>query len=257
MPVSGAKRYFVRGLCAVVLAIGFHVPAAQASIVVGGTRVVFPAQDKSTTVRIFNKGTYPALVQAWIDKGNPKVSPDQVNTPFLVTPPLFRLDPHQSQSLRIVFVQNNGDHTPLPSDRETLFWLNVLEVPPNPTGPAAKESYLQFAVRSRLKLFYRPDDLDISRPKAPGLLVWHAAAGKSGTQLKVKNPTPYYITFSKDSIKVNGKAYDAGTGMVAPFDGLVLTVDGLLQPVPPNAVVQYSTISDLGGQVPHKGHVQP
>ena len=59
-------------------------------------------------------------------------TPESVDAPFLITPPLFRMDAQKEQSLRIVYT-----HDQLPADRESLFWLNVLEVPPKPTGPGS------------------------------------------------------------------------------------------------------------------------
>ena len=43
----------------------------------------------------------------------------------------------------------------LPSDRESLFWLNIMEIPLKVEDPNS----VQFAIRQRLKLFYRPPAL--------------------------------------------------------------------------------------------------
>ncbi len=48
----------------------------------------------------------------------------------------------------------------LPKDRESVFWFNVLEVPPKPdAATVANQSLLQLAFRTRIKLFYRPEAL--------------------------------------------------------------------------------------------------
>lgn len=249
-------RFLVRGLCAAAAAVALGLSAAAtASVIVNGTRVVFPAADGRTTVRVLNEGNRPALVQVWIDNGNPHATPEHVSTPFLITPPLFRLDPQESQSLRIIHA-GMPDQSTLPRDRESLFWLNVLEVPPRPTGPAAKGNYLQFSIRTRLKLFYRPADLAGSRAEAPGRLVWHAARDERGTWLKVHNPTPYYITFIDISLTIDGRAYDASTGMVAPYDSRMLAVEELSRPIPAGAVVEFTTINDYGAAVPHRGAIE-
>jgi chaperone protein EcpD len=77
---------------------------SQASVVIMGTRVILPAERGQTTVRMTNNGQLPALVEAWIDAGNAKATPNSVHTPFLITPPLFRLDQGRDQSLRILFL---------------------------------------------------------------------------------------------------------------------------------------------------------
>ena len=56
--------------------------------------------------------------------------------PFTMVPPLFRLDPKKGQMLRIVYTQE-----PLATDKETLFWLNVLEVPPRDGDTSASPLY--------------------------------------------------------------------------------------------------------------------
>lgn len=256
MQASKSLKKFVRGLGIAALAMGLGVPAASANVVIGGTRVVFPAQEGSATVHLYNPGDHAALVQAWIDKGNKKARPDNVKTPFLITPPLFRLDAEKSQTIRIIFAPGDEDHVSLPDDRETLFWLNVLDVPPKPSGKNATKSYMQFSVRSRLKLFYRPADLSVSRSDAPGKLIWQRVTGKDGGQIEVHNPTPYYLTFSSISVVFNGQSHKASTGMVAPYEDLVLTVDGLSRPIPGDAVIQYETINDLGGEVSHKAQIK-
>lgn len=73
----------------------------HASVVIGTTRVIYQEKDREVTVRLTNDGKHPALVQAWIDSGNPNALPDDTKTPFILTPPLFRIDPNQGQSLRL------------------------------------------------------------------------------------------------------------------------------------------------------------
>ena len=116
-----------RVISAVFLATAFSTatPPATAGVVVNGTRVVYPADKREVTVSIRNAGETPSLVQAWLDAGDPHSKPGEAKVPFVLTPPLFRLDPTKVQSLRLVYT-----HDALPVDRESLFWLNVLDVPP-------------------------------------------------------------------------------------------------------------------------------
>ena len=154
---------FLRAIGVALLAACAFAPAAGANVLIGGTRVVLPAKDGEVTVRLTNENDRPALVQAWIDRGDATSTPDSVDTPFLVTPPMFRMEAGRDQSLRILYTRE-----PLPADRESLFWLNVLDVPPKPADmEAAGTNYLQLAVRSRLKLFFRPEGLQGDPHKAP------------------------------------------------------------------------------------------
>src|SRR5258706_14303772 len=68
-------------------------PYAAAGVVVDGTRVVYPAAKREVTINIRNPGDAPSLVQAWLDAGDPHSKPGGSTVPFVLTPPLFRLDP--------------------------------------------------------------------------------------------------------------------------------------------------------------------
>lgn len=240
---------FALGLLMLCLGIG----SAGANVIVSGTRVVLPAKAGEVTLRLSNEGDQPALVETWIDRGNPQSTPDQVEVPFLITPPLFRMDPHQGQSLRIVYT-----HEPLATDRESLFWLNVLEVPPKPTGAdMAGRNLLQLAVRSRLKLFFRPDGLRGDPLQAPAQLTWRVVAADAGQALEVHNPTPYYITFNAVTLNVDGKDYAADTGMVAPLSTLRLALATLPHAPAAGTPVAYTTINDYGATNPFKAATLP
>ena len=242
----------VCALCAGLMAFGLGLGNAHATVVIGGTRVVFSGADNETTLRLSNEGDQPALVQAWIDHGDPQSTPDKVDAPFLLTPPLFRMDAHKGQRLRIVYT-----HEALPADRESLFWLNVLEVPPKPTDPESEsKNLLQLAIRSRLKLFYRPANLPGDPLKAPAQVSWKVVADSQGHALEAHNPSPYFITINAVTLDVAGKAYKADTGMIEPFGTLRLAVPGLAQAAA-GATVTFGAINDYGAASEFKGAVSP
>ncbi|HGB6406542.1 TPA: molecular chaperone, partial [Salmonella enterica subsp. enterica serovar Oranienburg] len=88
------------------------------------------------------------LIQSWVDGGQ-----KSDRSPFIVTPPLFRINPGEENILRIV---RTGGF--LPENRESVFWLNVKSIPAMDSR-APDENRLQLVVKSRLKLFYRPSGL--------------------------------------------------------------------------------------------------
>ncbi len=240
-------------LRAALLALCVCAAPVHANVVIGGTRVVFPAQDGETTLRLTNDNTYPALIEAWIDRGDEHSTPDKVDTPFLITPPIFRMEPHKDQSLRII-----ATPAQLPADRESLFWLNVLEVPPKPAKNAAPDkNMLQFALRSRLKLFYRPANLPGDPLKAPQQLSWKLVADGSGYALEAHNPTAYHVTIVKLTVSVGGQSYSTDTaGMVDPLGSLRMPIKGLPQ-APKGSAVGYDIINDYGATVTCQGTVAP
>ncbi|AWH87597.1 fimbrial assembly chaperone [Limnobaculum parvum] len=163
---------------------------ANASVVIGGTRVIFDGSKKETSVSLENKDSVTNLVQSWI-------TPADADTPskdaIIITPPLFRLDAGDKNVLRIV---RSG--VPMPEDRESMYWLNVKGIPS--TTKNSSSNTLQIAVNSRVKLIYRPVNLKDAEPES---LTQQLAWGKSGNSITVNNPTPYYMNFAQ--IKVNGK----------------------------------------------------
>jgi P pilus assembly chaperone PapD len=238
---------------AALIALSLTATAANANVLIAGTRVVFSAQDGEVTVRLTNDNAQPALVEAWIDDGDANSTPNTAKAPFLITPPLFRIDAHKDQNLRII-----STPAQLPSDRESLFWLNVLEIPPKPSGAQyAGKNTLQLAIRSRLKFFYRPANLAGDPNKAAEQITWKAVADGQGYALEVHNPTPYHVTIVQSSFTVDGKSYTADTGMVDPLSDLRLKVKGLTAAPAAGTPVAFNVINDFGATVSYKGSVAP
>lgn len=234
-----------RKLCFLAaLGAGFTAHLAQASVVIDGTRIVFPAQEREVTLKLANAGKFPALVQAWLDKGDPSVSPEKADVPFTMTPAVFRLDPNKAQALRIIYTKE-----PLPQDRESLFWLNVLEVPPKGEGG----NQLQLAFRSRIKLMFRPQGLAGSAEDAPSQVRWEmvAAEGGKGHALRATNPTAYHVNLGQVELDANGRRFDAGSSYVPPHGSKLFPITGLAQRPSGPAEVVFSAINDYGG--PLKG----
>lgn len=246
-------RKFVCAVGAGLLALCAGTPSAHANVLIGGTRIVFPAKNGEVTVRLTNDNDHPALVESWIDRGDPHSTPDSVDVPFLITPPLFRMEAKKEQNLRIVYT-----HEQLPADRESLFWLNVLEVPPKPSGPQAdSQNYLQLALRSRLKFFYRPANLQGDPAKAPGQLTWKVVADGKGYALEAHNPTPYYVTLSDLSLMAGGTNVTAETGMVSPMSDLRLALHEVTQKPASGSVISFTTVNDFGGPDSFKSTISP
>ena len=112
-------------LCAAASLLG--LPLAHAGVVIGGTRVVYDARAPEVTLKLDNRNQHPSLVQVWIDAGDSGIAPDDAEVPFVVMPPVFRMEPGRSQMVRIRQLD-----PALPADRESLFWINELEVAPKP-----------------------------------------------------------------------------------------------------------------------------
>ena len=163
--------------------------SASAGVIIGGTRIIFDGAKKEASISITNPDNVPYLIQSWID-----VKDEQSGkVPFIITPPLYRLDGGQKNLERIVMTGS------LPQGQESLFWLNIKAIP----SASKQMNSLQIAVKTRIKLIYRPESLRASTPEEQtNKLTWHRA----GNALQVNNPTPYIINFNE--ITVGGKKLD-------------------------------------------------
>ena len=233
---------FSKGLKAALLVTAFlSASNACADIVISGTRIVYPQSTKDVVVNLDNHGNKPLLVQTWLDDGRVDVNPQELKLPFIITPPVSRIDPKKGQSVRITYTG-----TPLPQDRESLFWFNVLEIPPK-TKNADKESLnqLQLAFRTRIKFFFRPDGLKGTPGDAAKNLTWTQKKEGNTVKLIAHNNSPYNVSVSKVTIKPGPKTYEVEHQAVKPFSDTTMTVKGLASTA--NGNVQYEAINDYGG----------
>lgn len=213
--------------------------STQSAIVIGGTRVVYPSNAKEITLQVKNDGDSPSLIQAWIDDGRADITPEKSVVPFIITPPVSRVDAKSGQSLRIVSTAGTQA-----TNQETVYWLNVLDIPAKPeatTTSSVPENYLQIAIRSRIKLFYRPSSLSGKANDASKKLVWSISNG----QLNCSNPTPFHISFSSiKTISANAKSPELIPEgfMLKPFENKAFDIKDLR----PHSVI-FTNVNDYGG----------
>lgn len=231
----------------VPLLMGFlyldQIDTAQADVIIHGTRVVYPSAARETTLQVSNQGTEPSLVQLWIDEGDSKSMPEDSKAPFVIMPPLSRINPDRSQSFRILALPIASQ---LSQTQETLYWLNVLEIPAKPNlalNEVESRNYLQIAVRSRIKVFYRPNLIKKQINTASEKLQWYR---NNKSQVMVKNPTPFYITIKSIDQKRNNQdvnLYSKGM-MLAPYSEQTLILNA-----PRYDNLFYVTLNDYGAEV--------
>ena len=156
-----------------------------AGVIVGGTRVVFDGAKKEASLSVDNRDQTPYLIQSWIENDVGSEKP-----PFIITPPLYRLDKGQKNVQRIILAGN------VPQDKESLYWINVKSIP----ASEMKENVLQIAIKTRIKLIYRPQSLNKGTPELyADKLAWK----KTGNGITVTNNSPYVMNFSE--VIINNK----------------------------------------------------
>ncbi|MGR3908676.1 fimbria/pilus periplasmic chaperone [Burkholderia sp. SR8] len=244
-----------RAVACACIALACFVQQAAASVIISGTRVIYPAGDREITVKMDNTGKQPALVQAWIDAGDIKSRPGTVKVPFVLMPPVFRVDPAKGQTVRIVYT---GD--PLPQDKESVFWLNVLDIPPK-VEESTSTTALQLAFRSRIKLFFRPVGLDgdgaVAAAKTIEWSIVPADDGK-GRVLRATNPSAFNVTVLNARVEHDGRLFTTKDGaMVAPGGSLTFAFDAPLPDLPAGAKLGYSTINDFGSESKWEAAITP
>lgn len=189
-------------LIAIIMTIAGY---AQASVVMTGTRIIFPSGVNEKIIQFSNPDPQPYIMQLQLTKENNQ--PD-LQAPFVLLPPVFRMEPHTGQSVRLIA---NGTAA-LPQNKESLFYLNFTQLPSMKASLQDKNSLL-IALTSRIKIFYRPDSLVGDSINAYKDLVFSTHQGG----LTVTNPTGFYINVSEAQVMISGKAISLpDAGMLAP-----------------------------------------
>jgi chaperone protein EcpD len=240
---------------AVALLLAANAATSWASVIIHGTRVIFPSNEKEVSVRLSNEGQVPGLVQMWMDAGDINAKPDETKVPFILTPPLFRVEPGKGQTLRMIYTRE-----PLPQDKESVFYLNLLEVPPRPVDLEAENvNFMQMAFRTRIKVFYRPKALDSQDAyyKGPAQFAWTVVREGSGYALEVRNPTPYYFSLISAGLAapVEGgtDVMNSEGAMVAPGGTQKYLLKDLKSMPAAGQKVKFEFLNDYGGAVTGEG----
>ncbi len=199
----------------------------QAGVVVGGTRLIYDGAKKESAITISNPDKNAYLIQSWVDAGDATPGQQATKAPFIVTPPLFRLDGNQQNILRVV--RAGGE---LPETKESLFWLNIKSIP----SAEKRQNTLQIAVKTRIKLIFRPSGVKSTLDEAASTLTWK----RTGNQLQVTNPSAHYITFF--NVKINGTAVKSAS-MVAPQSTATFELPASVS----GSALAWQFINDYGG----------
>ena len=195
---------------------------ANAGIALGGTRLIYDGSKNSAAIDVLNTEQQIYLIQAWVEGA------DKTPAPFVLTPPLFKINKKSQRSLRVMKTQSS-----LPDNKESLFWLSVKAIP----LAEKKAGAVQVAVKTRIKLIYRPKGIDEPVSDIGEKLKWSLQQNT----LFVSNPTPYYISFY--SVKLNETTLK-DVKVIAPFSSVNFTLSG----VDLHGVLSWMTINDYGAK---------
>ncbi len=227
--MSYVSSWFGRALTIIALCASI---SAQASVIIGGTRVVVTDSPNGTSLTLSNpENSGVFLVQSYItpytDASNKTTGDTAI--PFIVTPPLFRIEPGQQNAVRIMYTGKD-----LPQDKESVFYYHAKAIP-----QLKKDSgnILALTIDSALKLFYRPQALT---GRAATEAYKKVIFRRQGESLVASNPTPYHISLYEIM---------AGEGKIDIKTQPLLMPHGTASwPLPPKAGnnIKWKTIGDLG-----------
>lgn len=202
--------------------------SASGGIALGATRVIYPADAKQTSLAITNSNKQERyLVNAWIENDR-----GQKEKTFAVTPPLFVSEPDSENTLRIIYAG-----PPLPTDRESLFFMNVKAIPSVNKENLEGKNVLQLAILSRIKLFVRPKNLAMPPEEALSQLKFERA----GNHLKVSNASPYYVTLV--NLQLGGQKLE--NIMIAPKNSAQQSL-----PSGASGALSWQSVNDYGAITP-------
>lgn len=233
IPTTGKCRALVLG--SVILTSLLAMQQANAAIALDRTRVILNGDDNTVSMTISNQNkTLPYLAQAWIEDQNN----NKVVSPLTILPPLQRVEPGAKSQVK---VQVTGGMNILAQDKETLFYFNLREIPPK----SSKPNTLQIALQTRIKLFYRPKGIMLTREDQANPYQQKLTLTRQDGHYVANNPTPYYVTIASASATKSGAAV-AGFNpiMVPPKESVKL--GGSASAMGNSPVLTY--INDYGGR---------
>lgn len=160
---------------------------AHSGVVVDSTRHLYKEGTREISANLENKDNIPYLVKSWVEprEGN-------ATSFFMVTPPLFRLEAKQKNTVRIF---PNANIINAPKDRESVYYFNVMSIPPTSDADTDKNR-IQLAVRHRMRLIYRPSslqDLSINQEAKN----WNGVKSITKLRLKIQHHFLSILNLSK------------------------------------------------------------
>lgn len=186
---------------AVALFLLLSSGAAVAGVVAGATRLIVHERDgqKEVHLKATGSSTYLVIARVVDARAREAGANDVKAEGFSVLPPAFLLKGGQERQLQIIAASPHR----LPRDRESLLYFVVSAVPEG----SKEKNTVQIAVRTWIKLFYRPSSLEGRRVPEPEVR-------RDGDSVVMKNDSPFYVSLS--GVYVQGKPVTS-PGDIAPY----------------------------------------
>ena len=231
-----------RVMLLLVMVVSLLSPAS-ASVVMSGTRIIYPSDAKSVDVQLKNNDSFPYVIQAWFDSGDISSRPDTAKAPFMITPSTFKMSANGGQVLRAIFTGSEV----LPRDRESVFYFNFIQIPPANIGEKVDNKIL-IVMRNRMKVFYRPVEIKENRKKLADYL---KPVNATATSLRINNTSPFYVPLS--NVSMNGVRAKGVLEMIPPFSHVDVGFHSSnINSAGKKKVIKIEWTSDYGGTDSHE-----
>jgi len=207
--------------------------SASAGIALNSTRVIIESGRKEASFGVRNMSD-DILIQSWLEEADGSAEPVKH---FALTPQLARVKANGEQIVRVLY-----EGIGAPADKESMFWLNVQEIPQRKLD----SSSMQVAVRQRIKVFYRPPTIQGRSLEAARSLKWSFIGGA----IQISNPSAYHVTLV--NVSIDGKRL-VDPLLISP--GQKYTLKGAAvasAKASAHSTLTYATVNDYGAQDGHR-----
>ncbi|MGR5187747.1 fimbria/pilus periplasmic chaperone [Photobacterium damselae] len=153
--------------------------SAFAALALDATRYIYKGDKQTLSAVVENQSKSDFGAQVWLDN----IVENDTRPTFIATPSFFKVKGGGKQVFRIMKVT---DH--MPKDKESIYWLNLQEIPPKKKG-----SGLVMAIRTKVKMIYRPASIVDGRKDAEQNLTVSYLPGEQW----LVNSTPYIFAIDQ------------------------------------------------------------
>lgn len=231
----------VRYLWLFFAVLGCAIPSF-ASVVMTGTRVIYPGGAKERSIQFTNQDDAPSVIQIWIDSGNADSTPETADAPFVVTPPVFRIEPKSGQTARLIFTGKD-----LPQDRESVFFINTVQIPAMNTADAERNKML-LLLRNRIKLFYRPTGIAGDPERATDKLSFSVERDGADWKITATNDSAFHVSLVDARITGAGEDIVLAPDMIAPKASFDWRIKSSANLASAGRSISFKFVNDYGGE---------
>lgn len=219
------------------------VSTGSASVVMNNTRVILN-DNYQERIQLTNKSTVENVIQIWTtDELNSDAKFGATTEPFIVSPQVFKIKPSEGQSVSLNYIGKD-----LPQDRESVFHLHMLQIPPVRKSNKSAQQLIVLQ-KTEIKIFYRPNIKGFNINKIDDYLTF--TKNKAGV-ITCINSSPFFLnivggSISQEESAVNGVSEKLSPIMISPYSQHSWSINHSY--IKKASKVRYTYVNDQGAFV--------